>query len=203
MGRKGKLFGLLAVFAAIGLVTASGAFTTVSAERTASVNVAGDSSALLALEPTDSSNGKTYADISNGQLEINLANGSASGVNPNANTTIASVFRITNQGTQEVNVTITDSGSSGYSDAVTFYNGTTNLETNGKDIPTGNSIIVKIEVDTTGVSGTPSLVDTITITAEATGNCRAARRRRFDLLIPRLYRIRIAAAPTFDRSHRC
>jgi hypothetical protein len=168
MRRKGKLFGLLAVFAAIGLVTASGAFTTVSAERTASVNVAGDESALLALEPADTSNGEAYARTSSGQLEINLANGSAAGVNPDAKTSIASVFRITNQGTQKVSVTVEDDGDN--PDAVTFYSGTTNLETNGTEVAAGDSIVVRIEVDTTGVSGTPSLVDTITINAEATND---------------------------------
>ena len=167
MGRKGKLFGLLAVFAAIGLVTASGAFTTVSAERTASVNVAGDSSALLALEPADTPNGDEYAGTSNDQLEIELATENAEGVNPNAVTEIDSVFRITNQGSQPVNVSISDNSSSDNSDAVTFHNGSTNLESGGKDIGTGESIIVSIRVDTTETDGT-SLIDEITITAEAT-----------------------------------
>jgi hypothetical protein len=167
MGRKGKLFGLLAVFAAIGLVTASGAFTTVSAERTASVNVAGDANALLALEPADTPNGDEYAGTSNDQLEIELATENAEGVNPNAVTEIDSVFRITNQGSQEVNVSISDSSSSDNSDAVTFHNGSTNLESGGKDIGTGESIIVSIRVDTTETDGT-SLIDEITITAEAT-----------------------------------
>ena len=179
---KGKLFGLLAVFAAVGLVTASGAFTTVSAERTATVNVAGDESALLALEPTDGPNGggtgdDGYARIQNGELEINLAgyNTSASGVNPNATTDVDSVFRITNQGTQEVNVTISDSGDN--PGAVTFYNGTEaalpgGIESNGVILAPGESVVVSIEVDTNtaGVSANDNLVDGITITAEATGN---------------------------------
>lgn len=182
MGRKGKLFGLLAVFAVVGLVTASGAFTTVSAERTATVNVAGDSNALLAIDPTDGPNGggaaeKGYARIQDGELEINLAgyNTSATGVNPSATTNVASVFRITNQGTQNVTVTISDSGNN--SDAVTFYNSTEaptpgGIESNGVVLSPGESIVVSIEVDTTpaGVSANDNLVDEITITAEATGN---------------------------------
>ena len=173
MGRKGKLFGLLAVLAAIGLVTASGAFTTVSAERTASVNVAGDANALLALDPTSGPNGQTYADVSNGQLELDLANGSAAGVNPNAKTTVTSVFRITNQGTQKVSVKISDSGDN--SDAVTFYNSTDakrtdgGLESSEAALAPGESIVVSIEIDTTtaGVSANDNLIDEITITAEA------------------------------------
>ena len=50
MRPKGKLFALVVLFAAVGLLTATGAFTTVEADRTADGNVAGDSSALLALE---------------------------------------------------------------------------------------------------------------------------------------------------------
>jgi hypothetical protein len=165
---KGKLFGLLAVFAAISLVTASGAFTTVSAERTATVNVAGDESALLALEPAPGSNGDEYARIEGGELELNLAgyNSSATGVNPNAVTDFDSVFVITNQGTQEVAVNITDSGD--YDDSVTFYNGSDTLESGNEILSPGESVVVSIKVDTTGVSGEPDLINEITISAEAT-----------------------------------
>jgi hypothetical protein len=168
---KGKLFGLLAVFAAISLVTASGAFTTVSAERTATVNVAGDESALLALEPAPGSNGDEYARIEGGELELNLAgyNSSATGVNPNAVTDFDSVFVITNQGTQEVAVNITDSGD--YNDSVTFYNGSVStgpLESGSETLSPGDSVVVSIKVDTTGVSGEHDLITEITISAEAT-----------------------------------
>ena len=173
MGRKGKLFGLLAVFAAIGLVTASGAFTTVSAERTASVNVAGDANALLALEPADTPNGDEYAGTSNDQLEIELTTENAEGVNPNAVTEIDSVFRITNQGRQKVNVNISDSGDN--SDTVTFYNSSRaplddGLESSEATLPAGDSIVVSIEIDTTTaeVSADDNLINEITITAEAT-----------------------------------
>ena len=168
---KGKLFGLLAVFAAISLVTASGAFTTVSAERTATVNVAGDESALLALEPAAGPNGGEYARIESGELELNLAgyNSSATGVNPNAVTDFDSVFVITNQGTQEVAVNISDSGPN--NNSVTFYNGSVSntLEDGGSEtLSPGESVVVSIEVDTTEVDGTPTLIDEITISAEAT-----------------------------------
>ena len=122
MGRKGKLFGLLAIFAAISLITATGAFSTVTATRTATVNVAGDSGALLAMQPHPGPNGygsdnggtmadsNGYAQITNDQLEVNLAgyNSEATGVNPNAVTDIESVFIITNQGTQAVVVGVTN-----------------------------------------------------------------------------------------------
>lgn len=110
---RGKLFALIAVFAALGVVTASGAFTTVSAERTASVTVAGDSSALLALQAdsgspnadgTGTAAGDTdgYVTETGGQLEIDLEN-----VNLDAVTTAEGVFTVTNQGTQAVAITVT------------------------------------------------------------------------------------------------
>lgn len=117
MRPKGKLFALFAVFAAIGLVTATGAFTTVSAERTAEVNVAGDGKALLEIEPNTSTSGTAvdggqYADTSSSTIVIDfdgtdstLGNG-AKGLNANAKSTFVQLLDITNQGDQQVDVSI-------------------------------------------------------------------------------------------------
>jgi len=191
---KGKLLALFAVFAAIGLVTATGAFTTVSAERTTTVNVAGDSSALLQLQPAAGPNGLSgegqsaqagYARINNGQLEINIAGwgNQGSGVNLNAETDIERVFTVTNQGTQSVNVSLTDSGPSSNDELVSFYNATNesevtdlstrSIETNegggAKTLDVGESMQVSIYIDTTqgsGLSDGDTLVDGITIEAD-------------------------------------
>jgi len=171
MRPKGKLFALVAVFAAIGVVAASGAFTTVSAERTATANVAGDSSALLQLDVVDS----TYAEQSSGTLEIDLT-GNASGVNLNATTTITDVFKITNQGSQDVAVNITDSGTN--DNLVTFYNTTASgtgtggsLEgsSNATTLTPGGSVLVSVEIDTVGQGLTDGdeLIDGFTIYADA------------------------------------
>lgn len=204
MRPKGKLFALLAIFAAIGLVTATGAFTTVSATRTAQVNVAGDSAALLQLQPTSGPNGYNAADSgsptdshgyaqlnNNDELEINLggfgSNVAGSGPNVNATTDLQAVFNITNQGTQEVNVSVDDDGP--HQDLVTFYNATGfggaggknsgGLETNpGSGESTGSvatlgvgqTLVVSIYVDTTGqsLSDGDQLISNVTITADAT-----------------------------------
>jgi hypothetical protein len=178
MGSKGKLFGLLVIFAAIGMVTASGAFTSVTATRTATVDVTGDSSALLKLEPANTPNGDEYARENAGELEIDLSgyNSSATGVNANATLNFTSVFVITNQGTQEVNVSITDAGDN--PNAVVFYNttfaprdssgATGGLETTEVTLATGESVTVSIYVDTSGLSSSDNLVNSITINATAT-----------------------------------
>lgn len=196
MRPKGKLFALLAIFAAIGLVTATGAFTSVSATRTATVNVAGDADALLQLQPHNGNNGlgdgsvgssTGYADIQSDELVINLGrfdgsgNAVNTGVNMNATTDIQGVFTITNQGTQDVWVNISDSGGVNGS-AVTFYNASyaqvnstnSGLETDETPtgrairIGTGKTLVVDIYVNThdnSGLSDGQSLIDEIQIYA--------------------------------------
>lgn len=116
MRPKGKLLTLIVLFAAVGLITATGAFTTVEAERTATVDVAGDANALLALnEPADSS---VTVEESDGVAEIDLTgNSDAAGLNPNANTTLDPVLNITNNGNNDITLDITASISDGPEDA--------------------------------------------------------------------------------------
>lgn len=129
---KGKLFALLAVFAAIGLITASGAFTTVSAERTVSVQVQGDDSAVLRLAPYDGPNGNGddgdnspptdtsgdntdggYAYYQNGMLELSLQD-----VNLDAYTTAENVFTIHNDGNAPVAIWIEKKDDDGPGDEI-------------------------------------------------------------------------------------
>jgi len=90
----------------------TGAFTSVSADRSVSVNVAGDEQALLQLEPVSGPNGD-YADINNGQLSIDLSE-----VNADALTRIEDIFVVRNQGTQKVGLKIEKTGN--FTEAVTF-----------------------------------------------------------------------------------
>ncbi|AXG05986.1 PKD domain-containing protein [Haloplanus rubicundus] len=92
----------------------TGAFSSVSADRTVSVAVVGDESAYLGLEPTDAPDGG-HARISGGELQL-VFDGSATGVsgeglNPNAETLFTDVFRVTNRGSQTVGVSIENSSS--------------------------------------------------------------------------------------------
>lgn len=154
MRPKGKLFALVAVFAAIAVVTASGAFTTVSAERTATVTTAGDASALLQLEPADTNNGDLYASTPSGQLEISLEN-----VNLNAHTEIDYVFNITNNGNEDVYIWITKTGTN--NQYVTFYDGEASTGTvindssNAQLVTSGSSLNVSMTIDTRGSSLAP------------------------------------------------
>lgn len=98
------------MFAAIGLITATGAFTTVEAERTATIEVSGDASALLGLSESENIGTGAVDDAQDGQATINLSDealGDAQGLNPNANTTITPLLNVTNNGESNVNLEIT------------------------------------------------------------------------------------------------
>ena len=123
MRPKGKLFALLAVFGAIGLVTASGAFTTVEAQRTADIDVAGDSSALVAIQENTSAGNGDYlqGDGEEAQLEFNSSSAvSGDGINQNAESNVEDVCTITNQGSQAGAVNISKTGASN-GEHVAFY----------------------------------------------------------------------------------
>lgn len=170
MQPKGKLFVLVAVAVAIGLITATGAFTTVTAERTATVNVAGDDAALLGLAPANTANGGEYASTSGGQLEVSLED-----LNLNAVTTFDQVVNVTNRGSQDVGVWIVKSGDN--PGLVSFYNGTVydaahrmdNSSSGAQVLSPGESIQVSIQVDTSGqsLSDGDDLLSTIEVHADA------------------------------------
>jgi len=112
---KGKLLALLMVFTAVGGLAATGAFTTVEAERTADVDVAGDANALLAIQPAEDPANSSFiqqSDTSNQAFEIVLEgnDGEANGLNTNSTTTAENIFNITNNGEEDVDVWINTEG---------------------------------------------------------------------------------------------
>lgn len=165
---------LFMVAGAIALAIGTGAFTTVTAERTVAVNTAGDDSALLQLTVHNGPNGLYAQQTGGGQIEILLDGSgasSASGVNLNASTTIGDVFNVTNQGTQDVGVWIVKSGP--HANLVTFQNATggalDNSSAAAQTIGIGGTIEVTIVIDTTGQSLTAgdTILDSITIHADS------------------------------------
>ena len=117
MQRRKMLAGLGSLAAGGAAVMGSGAFSIVSAGRSLNVNVAGDRSAYLGLDPSISS----YGSINDGGqmvLEFDGSNGqNGSGLNDDANSLFQNVFRITNNATDSINVVIngldTDAGGDG------------------------------------------------------------------------------------------
>jgi len=85
----------------------TGAFASVEATRSVSVNVAGDESAYLGLEDTS-----PYASVNGKQLVLNFAgNGDGGGgVNADSVTTFDGVFKMVNNGPNPLDITIDKTG---------------------------------------------------------------------------------------------
>ncbi|WP_455448957.1 hypothetical protein [Natrinema thermotolerans] len=109
MNRRNVLVGLGTIVAGGGAALGTGAFSSVEADRTVSVAVAGDASSALGLDDADSG-GTPYTEASstsNGTLELNFDNlGDSSGINLNATTAFNPLFRTVNNGSNAVNLSI-------------------------------------------------------------------------------------------------
>jgi len=193
MRSKGKLLALVVIFLAVGVVTGTGAFSTVEAQRTADINVAGDSGALLGLEAGTSG----LIRSTNGEIEITLdGNSNAGGVNANAITTVdeSKFLNITNNGgqntvvigvqyTTSTNVDVyfvvdgsaVNDNSTGSLDQVgnvqtSLIDTTTKypIQNNTVELAPGETVSVGIVIDVGDVaSGTELITGDVTITAEA------------------------------------
>lgn len=186
--RRKFLAGLGALASGSAAAVGTGAFTSVSANRSVSVETAGDADAYLGLEPSSGANGN-YATTVDGKLAIQLDGSDETpggdGVNDDTVTKIKDVFRMRNQGTQRTYVYIEDT-----SDQVTFKLSRASSEKWINDTPvstlTPNEVVdvegsenailidpgleVKIHmyIDTTGESTPDTLLDgDITIQAKA------------------------------------
>jgi hypothetical protein len=149
---KGKLLALLMVFTAVGGLAATGAFTTVEAERTADMNVEGDAGALLAIQPTSTTQATEFLtenDTADSEFQINLEEAQ---LNTNATTTQEDFFNITNNGENTVAVWIATEGGaqdgidgiSGEDVNTTFYVD----NSSGGVTPTGDHVDIADRIDT-------------------------------------------------------
>ena len=118
--RRNVLIGLGGLVAAGGAALGTGAFTTVTAERTVTVQTTGDANAFLSIQGADRPNNSSstpsnsteneYVRVTDGTVQINLDGSntgedseiSSDGLNQNAVTTFRNLLQITNNGTQDV-----------------------------------------------------------------------------------------------------
>lgn len=98
--RRNALIGLGALVGGAGVFAATGAFTTVEAQREVEVQTTGDADANLGLRPVD---GSDIVDDSGEVIEINT-----DGINLRARTTFGPELVITNNGTETVEIDILD-----------------------------------------------------------------------------------------------
>ena len=105
MQRRKFVVGMGSLAAGGAAAIGSGAFNSVNANRSVSVEVADDASAFLGLTPL----GPYARQTNDGQVELTLGSDSTamgSGINEDAVTNILDVFQIENQGTQPVGISI-------------------------------------------------------------------------------------------------
>ena len=190
MNRRKFLAPIGAATAGTSAAVGTGAFTSVSADRSVNVQVADDADAFLAMTPSNGPNGD-YASSNDGELVVQLDGSDETppgdGVNDDAVTKLFDVFRIRNQGTQTIYLYITDS-----SPQVTFKLSRASPGTppnvikdtpisrltpsevvpvegieNAVEVGVGLKIKIHMIVDTTGDSTPDSLSDEVTIQAQA------------------------------------
>jgi hypothetical protein len=117
MQRRKFIAGVGSLAAGAAAVTGTGAFTSVSADRTLSIQTDGDADAFLSIERARDSNGDITPNAAeyvegnqnNGTLSLDFTNvddtsaSAAGGINENATTIFDNLLDVTNNGTQEVN----------------------------------------------------------------------------------------------------
>ncbi|MFC6756380.1 MULTISPECIES: hypothetical protein [Haloarcula] len=105
MNRRKFLIGAGSIAAGSAAAMGTGAFTSVSADRTMEVQVSDDADALLAIDDIDDSPNSEYVDTSGNTVSIDIASAEGgTGLNDDAKTIIKDLLKITNQGTQNVYV---------------------------------------------------------------------------------------------------
>jgi len=153
MNARNLLIGIGIVAVVAGTVLGSGALTTVNAERTATVETAGDSSAAIGL--SEASNSSSVVGSGSGDtLSLTLTD-----LNKNATTTVTA-FNITNNVGEDVGIQVGSSES---------WLTATNVNTSGSyvTLAADDTITVTLEVDTTSGSGYSGSSDATTITVVA------------------------------------
>lgn len=178
MNRRRFLTALGASAGASSLAIGSGAFTTVSAERTVSIDVADDFRAFLRLEPLakEGLDGEVTGRSSTaGQTVTFDIPGHGDGENPNASgvgTDSVYVFRglleIMNQGTQPVTV---QSEYDGDLENVAMINDDGIIRQDPPTLNVGDAIEVGLHIDTHG-NDTGGYDETLTIVGERVGGNR-------------------------------
>ena len=151
--RRNALIGLGTVAAGAGVIGGTGAFTSVDAERSVSVQTTGDASAALTLEQapgdidnnTPTANAAEYVTTTGDDLiTIDIggdSNSQADGINKNARTRLENLITITNNGTQTVNDLILEFRSDSNPNQNINLSDTFHFTTNGTELQNNSDIL--------------------------------------------------------------
>lgn len=149
--RRNTIIGLGTIAAGAGVIGGSGAFDSVSADRSFEVSVSGDAAALLGLTVTNETIAGTETvdgnDIIYFQLDSDETSSGSPAINEEALTKFYDAFEVANNGSQEVNLSVTlPSNLNG----VVFRgnDNDTDLTTSSVALSSGDTLSVDIEIDT-------------------------------------------------------
>jgi opacity protein-like surface antigen len=150
--RRKFLAGLGALASGSAAAVGTGAFTSVTADRSLEVETADDASAFLAIEAQDTPNGSNYAGTSGaGTITLDFSQtdspGNGQGLNKDATTTIRDILKVSNQGSTDVVVGVSNlpSGMSVYTDdgSVAANGNSTSLNQDNYNPKSGNLALVE------------------------------------------------------------
>jgi parallel beta-helix repeat protein len=172
MKRRNLLIALGGAAGASGLI-GTGAFTSVTADRDVTVNVADDTNGYLGFSASQSANGE-FASVSGDEiaLDFDTSDGGGSGVGLDSTYNFDDVFTIENQGTQTIYVWANFSGEDLNDDDIWFYpNSDPTKRLNDGDnsvvtLPVGEQVNVGVHIDTSILSSTDDQSLTATLTAD-------------------------------------
>jgi len=184
MDRRKFVIGMGSLAAGGAAAMGTGAFASVEATRSVSVNVAGDGSAYLGLEDTS-----PYAETNGKQMELNFANNGngGSGINADSVSTFDGVFRMVNNGPEDLDITIDKSGltnpdrwhfvpkevyeeySGNYPEDSFFpswddFGGYETTNASGGGLQSGNSTLVGVAIDARDLNSVPGGEITFAVT---------------------------------------
>ncbi|MGM0605470.1 MAG: hypothetical protein ACQETB_07330 [Halobacteriota archaeon] len=195
--RRNTLIGLGGIVGGAGLITSTGAFTAVEADRTVSVSATGDATAMLALAVNDDQSvegtassgddldvyGGTatdYADYDGDLLAISIEN-----LNLEGRTTFEDLLTVTNNGTQSIDLTVQEYGDDvdaggvdGQGNPVVDFklydgdDGPASIVGDTVEVGVGETLGVTIEINLRGVTTTGDADDRLPeeVTIEANAN---------------------------------
>jgi hypothetical protein len=182
MQRRKLLAGLGTLAVGGAAATGTGAFTSAEASRSVDVNVADEDKAYLALEALDSGESENYGFVTQQGTGITIDINDVAGVHDPANGVgldsvyeFDNLFRVENQGTQEIEFEIDTLSDSDFTPSasgltVEFYPGSdpsSPLESNPSTLGTGTSQRIGIRVDTVDPDIDDFTAET-TVSADAT-----------------------------------
>lgn len=151
--RRSVLIGLGALTVGGGAVFGTGAFSTVEADRSVTVNIDGDSAGLIALNPDGDGASSDVVQLVNGLLEINFdaAASDSQGVNLDASTFVGDITDGTSVDTNALTITNNGSNTVDISFNISYDSAHSGLTDGNEDN------VLKLWTDTSGASTTSGI----------------------------------------------